>query len=241
MVYALDGMTETPAARPRDPASRRCSSRGSTGTTVSLAAAQAMERFELADWVDAQHAVRERIRFYDERARECVERLRGDLAAEELDDATWQRVKLHYIGLLVDHKRPELAETFFNSVITRILHRTYAHNDVIFVRAAVSTEYIESDPPSYRSYYPAATGLAGDPSPPARRLRLAAAVRRPRSRHRPRRPVPARARGRDVAGTGAQPSDPGAELRLLPQQGGPRRRQGGGRPPRDPLCRPRAP
>jgi isocitrate dehydrogenase kinase/phosphatase len=122
--------------------------------------ARAKERFELADWADAQRAVRERIHFYDERVRECVERLRGDLAAEELDDDAWQQVKLRYIGLLVDHKQPELAETFFNSVITRILHRTYAHNDFIFVRAAISTEHIESDPPIYRSYYPADEGLA---------------------------------------------------------------------------------
>ncbi len=49
-------------------------------------------------------------------------------------------MKLHFIGLLVDHKQPELAETFFNSVITRVLDRTYALNDFIFVRAASSTE-----------------------------------------------------------------------------------------------------
>jgi hypothetical protein len=43
-----------------------------------------------------------------------------------------------------DHKQPELAETFFNSVITRVLHRTYALNDFIFVRAAVSDQRIRS-------------------------------------------------------------------------------------------------
>lgn len=121
--------------------------------------AKARERFEQAQWAEVQRAARDRVRFYDERVRECVERLRGDFAAETLDDDTWQQVKLHYIGLLVDHKRPELAETFFNSVITRILNRTYVHNDFIFVRAAISTEYIESDPPIYRSYYPSGIGL----------------------------------------------------------------------------------
>ncbi len=162
VVYALDGMTERPAAPALVTRIAEVLVEGFDRhyRLFRETSARAKERFELADWVDAQQAVRERIRFYDERVRECVERLRGDLAAEELDGATWQQVKLHYIGLLVDHKRPELAETFFNSVITRILHRTYAHNDFIFVRAAVSTEYIESDPPSYRSYYPAATGLA---------------------------------------------------------------------------------
>jgi isocitrate dehydrogenase kinase/phosphatase len=128
-------------------------------TLFRTTSASAKGRFERADWDDVQKAVKERIRFYDDRVAECVDRLRAELAPDEVDEGTWQEAKLLYIGLLVDHKRPELAETFFNSVITRILHRTYAHNDVIFVRAAISTEYIESDPPTYRSYYPKAGGL----------------------------------------------------------------------------------
>ena len=70
----------------------------------------------------------------------------------------WQQVKLHYIGLLTNHHQPELAETFFNSVTTKILHRAYFRNDFIFVRPAISTEYIENDEPAsqptYRAYYP---------------------------------------------------------------------------------------
>jgi isocitrate dehydrogenase kinase/phosphatase len=72
----------------------------------------------------------------------------------------WQQIKLHFIGLLVDHHQPELAETFFNSVTTKILHRSYFQNDFIFVRPAVSTEYIENSEsekrPTYRAYYPGA-------------------------------------------------------------------------------------
>ena len=53
---------------------------------------------------------------------------------------------------------PELAETFFNSVTTKILHHSYFRNDFIFVRPALSTEYIENDEPAatptYRAYYP---------------------------------------------------------------------------------------
>jgi isocitrate dehydrogenase kinase/phosphatase len=40
-----------------------------------------------------------------------------------------------------------------------MMHRTYFHNDFIFVRPAVSTEYIESAPPTYRSYYPNDAGF----------------------------------------------------------------------------------
>ena len=41
----------------------------------------------------------------------------------------------------------------------RILHRDYFHNDFLFVRPAVATDYLDSSLPSYRVYYPVADGL----------------------------------------------------------------------------------
>ncbi len=118
----------------------------------------AKQRFEQADWHGQQRAQRERIEFYDTRVEEAVERLQREFDTAHLSDDTWQQVKLHYIGLLVDHHQPELAETFFNSVTTKILHHSYFRNDFLFVRPAVSTEYIENDEPAalptYRAYYP---------------------------------------------------------------------------------------
>ncbi len=118
----------------------------------------AKQRFEAADWHGQQRAQRERIEFYDKRVDEAIERLQRDFDIATLQGDIWQQVKLHYIGLLVDHHQPELAETFFNSVTTRILHHSYFRNDFIFVRPAVSTEYIENDEPAalptYHAYYP---------------------------------------------------------------------------------------
>nr|WP_315426880.1 bifunctional isocitrate dehydrogenase kinase/phosphatase [uncultured Albidiferax sp.] len=118
--------------------------------------ARAKHRFETADWHGQQRAQRERIEFYDLRVRECSTRLEREFKAGEQGMDVWQQVKLHYIGLLVDHRQPELAETFFNSVTTKMLHRSYFQNDFIFVRPAVSTEYIENaeQRPTYRAYYP---------------------------------------------------------------------------------------
>lgn len=120
--------------------------------------ARAKHRFETADWHGQQRAQRERIEFYDLRVREASMRLEREFKAGEQPMDVWHQIKLHYIGLLVDHHQPELAETFFNSVTTKILHRSYFHNDFIFVRPAVSTEYIENDElatqPTYRAYYP---------------------------------------------------------------------------------------
>ncbi len=120
--------------------------------------ARAKQRFEAADWHGQQRAQRERIEFYDLRVRETVRRLEDEFKAGEQAMEVWSQVKLHYIGLLIDHHQPELAETFFNSITTKILHRTYFHNSFIFVRPAVSTEYIENNEPAatltYRAYYP---------------------------------------------------------------------------------------
>ena len=122
------------------------------------ASADAKRRFEVADWHGQQRAQRERIEYYDLRVAEASDTLQREFQASDLPKDTWQQVKLHYIGLLTGHHQPELAETFFNSVTTKILHRSYFHNDFIFVRPAVSTEYIENDEPAslptYRAYYP---------------------------------------------------------------------------------------
>ena len=125
--------------------------------------ARAKHRFETADWHGQQRAQRERIEFYDLRVREASTRLEREFKAGEQTMDVWQQVKLHYIGLLVNHQQPELAETFFNSVTTKILHRSYFQNDFIFVRPAVSTEYIENEEPTaqptYRAYYPSIDSL----------------------------------------------------------------------------------
>ncbi len=122
------------------------------------ASAAAQQRFEAADWHGQQRAQRERIEYYDKRVAEAAERLQREFDVATLSADAWQQVKLHYIGLLVEHHQPELAETFFNSVTVKLLHRSYFRNDFIFVRPAVSTEYIENDElaavPTYRSYYP---------------------------------------------------------------------------------------
>ncbi|MBR7780567.1 bifunctional isocitrate dehydrogenase kinase/phosphatase [Undibacterium luofuense] len=125
---------------------------------ISQAAAALFARGE---WQTFQNNARDRIQFYEKRVRECVQILEDEYDPADLTDQVWREIKLHYMGLLTDHLRPELAETFFNSVCTKLLNRHYYHNDFIFVRPATATEYIEQDdtPPTYRVYYPATDGL----------------------------------------------------------------------------------
>jgi len=125
--------------------------------------------FESGDWHGIQQLSRERIEYYDMRVRECAHQLRQTLrglAATDSDTsltptqtAFWQDVKQQFVGLLGGHRQPECAETFFNSVSCRILHRDYFHNDFLFVRPAVATDYLDSRIPSYRVYYPLSEGL----------------------------------------------------------------------------------
>lgn len=121
----------------------------------------AKRHFEDGGFLAIGHLARDRIDYYDRRVAETAERIGREFtgATGTSADALWARVKLHYIGLLIEHRQPECAETFFNSVSCKILHRTYYHNRFIFVRPAVSTEYLDADPPTYRSYYPRRHGL----------------------------------------------------------------------------------
>jgi isocitrate dehydrogenase kinase/phosphatase len=123
----------------------------------------AKRHFEAGNWLAIQHVARDRIDFYDRRAQETAANIERDHQFVGLDGAggelLWELVKLNYIGLLIEHKQPECAETFFNSVVVKTLRRGYFHNRFIFVRPTLSTEHIDADPPSYRSYYPLQQGL----------------------------------------------------------------------------------
>ncbi|MDQ2916711.1 MAG: bifunctional isocitrate dehydrogenase kinase/phosphatase [Pseudomonadota bacterium] len=114
--------------------------------------------FEAGNWLAIGHVTGDRIDFYDRRVAETVERIEREFRFAG-DDAFWATVKQRFIGLLVEHRQPECAETFFNTVSSKLLHRTYFHNRCLFVRPAASTEYLDDGAPSYRCYYPHRHGL----------------------------------------------------------------------------------
>lgn len=121
--------------------------------------AQARERFEQADWPAAREANISRIQMYDQRVQETVAGILRDFPQTHGDQSLWPQIKRLYIGLLHNHRQPECAETFYNSVACRVLHRSYYHNDFLFWRPALATDHIECDAPTYRCYYPNIRGL----------------------------------------------------------------------------------
>jgi len=122
--------------------------------------AGARQRFEDADWEAVQRAARERISYYDKRVGETIAGLRSEFGVRELDERLWRRVKVEYLRLLPEHRQPELAETYYNSVFCHLFHRSYYNNAFIFVWPAISTEHLESEVPSFRCYYPVRDGFA---------------------------------------------------------------------------------
>ncbi|HEY5740527.1 MAG TPA: bifunctional isocitrate dehydrogenase kinase/phosphatase [Gammaproteobacteria bacterium] len=119
----------------------------------------AKQRFESADWQAEREAARERIEFYDHRVRDAIAELQKLFELEPFNAQLWFDVKREYVQLISNHLQPELAETFYNSVFCALFHRDYFDNDFIFVRSAVSTEFIDSEKPSYHVYYPAKRGF----------------------------------------------------------------------------------
>lgn len=131
-------------------------------------AQRAKSLFESGDWLGIQKLSRERIEYYDRRVRECLAKLNPVLAKQAgsqdpvmspEQQQFWQAVRQSFVSLLSDHQQPECAETFYNSVTCRALHRDYFHNDFLFVRPAVATDYLDSKRPVYRAYYPSRDGL----------------------------------------------------------------------------------
>ena len=119
----------------------------------------AQQRFESADWKEERKNSRLRILFYDKRVDETIEVLQKHFILMPFNKSLWGEVKSQFILILQDHQQPELAETFYNSLFCRLFHRDFYHNEYIFVRNSVSTDYINSPVPTYLAYYPAIGGF----------------------------------------------------------------------------------
>ena len=117
------------------------------------------ECFERADWARAAQVSRERILGYEQRVQETVDTIHRDFPRAGENSELWPRIKIVFIGKLMNHLQSECAETFYNSVACRVLHRDYYNSDYIFWRPAISTQYLRGSQPTYRSYYPESDGL----------------------------------------------------------------------------------
>ncbi|MCU7935922.1 MAG: bifunctional isocitrate dehydrogenase kinase/phosphatase [Candidatus Thiodiazotropha sp. (ex Dulcina madagascariensis)] len=121
----------------------------------------ARQRFENADWEAVRKASAKRISFYDLRVQEAVRKVRSSFDIAALDEGLWQEVKQIYSGMLKTHSRPELAETFYNSVFCRLFDRSYYDNDKIFIESQVERDKLSERYRVYMSFHLADGGLSG--------------------------------------------------------------------------------
>ena len=120
----------------------------------------AKNKFEKGEYSAIRELLSERISFYDHRVKETSSLLEKKYDEKIKQDLFWPEVKKAFIMLLTEHKQPELAESFFNSIATQVLDRNYFQNyKYLFVRPSISTEYLDSVPSSYRVYYPREIGF----------------------------------------------------------------------------------
>jgi isocitrate dehydrogenase kinase/phosphatase len=119
----------------------------------------ARQRFERADWESVRVASAKRISFYDLRVQEAITKVSSNFGIKQLDETLWQEVKQRYTLLLRNHSRPELAETFYNSVYCRLFERKYYDNDKIFIESQVNREELAARYRVYMSFQVADGGL----------------------------------------------------------------------------------
>ncbi len=81
--------------------------------------------FEKADWNRAAIASNERIQSYEQRVDETVEIIRQRYPEAASNAELWPRIKIVFIGKLMNHWQAECAETFYNSVACRDINRYY--------------------------------------------------------------------------------------------------------------------
>ncbi|WP_338526918.1 bifunctional isocitrate dehydrogenase kinase/phosphatase [Erwinia aphidicola] len=95
--------------------------------------AGAQQRFEQADWLAVQQAMKARIHLYDHHVGLVVEQLRCITASQADDRDFLQRVKAIYTDLLPDYPRFEIAESFFNSVYCRLFSHQALTPERLFI------------------------------------------------------------------------------------------------------------
>jgi isocitrate dehydrogenase kinase/phosphatase len=115
----------------------------------------ARQRFEQAQWQEAQAASTARITLYEEKVSETTAKLRplyGDACL--LDVNLWPLVKSAYIELINPRFDGELAETWYNSIFCRLLSHDCISDDTMFVHTTRPALHAQMRVVQTRTYQP---------------------------------------------------------------------------------------
>ena len=141
---------------------------------IKSASIEAKRCFEEREWEKIESDSKLRLNFYDKQVDNFCKKLSSELKKQTLYGARaeftakipyepthiekfnsefWQKTKLMYVELITEHKQPELAETFYNSVFCRLFSRSFYNTQYIFTKPSVSLNYIDMDEPVTDSYF----------------------------------------------------------------------------------------
>ena len=116
----------------------------------------ARERFEQAQWQEAQQASAARINLYEEQVSECVGRLRDSFGDELVDVGQWPLVKSAYISLIDRRFDDELAETWYNSIFCGLFSHDLISDGCMFIHTTRPSPHSQQRAAQTRSYRPEA-------------------------------------------------------------------------------------
>lgn len=138
---------------------------------IKRASVEAKRCFEEREWGKIEIDSKLRLNFYDKKVNAFCKKLSVDLNLkkqsvygakvvmhqqtdlDKFNSEFWKNTKLAYIELITQHKQPELAETFYNSVFCRLFSRSFYNNQYIFTKPCVSLSYIDMDEPVIESFF----------------------------------------------------------------------------------------
>ncbi|MDB2410654.1 bifunctional isocitrate dehydrogenase kinase/phosphatase [Pseudomonadales bacterium] len=106
----------------------------------------AQARFEQAQWHEVHAAMRLRLTVYRERVSYAEQHCR-DIAGDKLQDKqSWSQVKLRYAEMISGHPNHLIAESFFNSVFSRVFgHMAIRHSSVFAGVKALDPKAVAAD------------------------------------------------------------------------------------------------
>lgn len=100
---------------------------------------QAKARFIQQDWQAADAAQRQRIALYNEQVGLQTQKIMQQIATPVISNQLWRSTKQAYQHLLQGHPQAEMAETFFNSVFSRLFRHRGLAQQLLFLHTSVHT------------------------------------------------------------------------------------------------------
>lgn len=99
------------------------------------------QRFEQQDWQGVQLATKLRLNSYELMISELASRLYFKLDSPTISTKLWQETKAYYSRLLLSHPQAKQAETFFNSVFSRLFRRQGINPQHLYIQSQADSEF----------------------------------------------------------------------------------------------------